>query len=312
MPTDFTATSGGDGIVKADQIIVGGSSFPVKIGTTYFVDAVDGSNTNDGKSWDRPFLTMTKAFSVIGSGDTIAFVGKIREQLDTPVQVFDVTIIGAGNRPRHADAAPVPTGGQSAATWTTPASGATTAPLVRVLQQGWKFINIVFAGPSDDSCVNLFRNGGAGDLERDASHAEFHWCRFASGKDGIESDGGVYNIGIYDCSFHDLTGHALKHTSGAGIANPYRWQIKRNRFQECANWMGAWNTHAWEITDNVIGEITTDLIDLSGGEGHNVILRNAFDIAAADFDPTGGVTGHSTDVWSNYLTDAIETGLPAD
>jgi hypothetical protein len=311
VSTSFRSTSGSDGILEADGLIIGGASFPLSKGTTYHVDAVDGSDSNTGLTWDKPFLTMSKAFTTIGSGDTIIFVGKVREQLTTPVQVFDVTVIGGGNRPRHADAAPVPTGGESANTWTIPASGATTAPLVTVLQQGWRFVNVLFAGPTDDSCVNLFRNSASGNSERDSSHASFYNCRFASGQDGIESEGGAYNVGIFDCSFHDLTGHALKHTS-AGVANPYRWQVKGNRFQECANWMGAWATHAWEITDNVISEITTALVDVSGGAGANVIIRNAFDIAAADFDPAGGVTGHATDVWSNYLTDAIETGLPTN
>ncbi|MCR4375914.1 MAG: right-handed parallel beta-helix repeat-containing protein [Acidobacteria bacterium] len=291
---------------------VNGAGLAYKRGQTWFVDPNDGSDTlNTGKTWTSPYATMSKAFSVLSSGDTILFVGKVREQLTTPVQVFDVTIIGAGNRPRHADSTPAG-GEEAAATWTTPASGATTAPLCDVLQQGWKFVNTLFAGPSDHSCVRLYRDGGAGDAERDASHAEFHGCRFASGQDGIEQSGGCYNVGIFDCSFHDLTGYALKHTAGAGIANPYRWQIHRNRFHKNANFMGVWNTHNFEIHDNTILRTTTALIDLSGGEGYNTILRNAWDIAAADFDPTGGVTGHSTDVWSNYLKDALESGLPAN
>lgn len=282
------------------------------VGRDYYVDALNGADSNPGTSWDAPFLTMAHAFSVLASGDHIYFVGKIREQLTTPVQVFDVTIAGAGNRPRHADAAPAPVGGASAATWTTPASPAAATPLLKVLQQGWRLENCVLAGPTDAACVLLFRDGGAGNAERDASHFEARGVRFASGRDGLEQSGGCYNVGIYDCSFHDLTGYALKHTAGAGIAAPYRWQIRGNRFQGCANWMGVWDAHQWEICDNVIGEITTALINVSGGSGHNVIRGNAFDIAAADFDPGGGVTGHSTDVWSNTLKDAIETGLPAN
>lgn len=280
-------------------------------GQTWYVDANATQPTQDGKRWGTAFCTMAAAFAVIGSGDTIYFRGKVKEQLVTPVQVFDVTIIGCGNRPRHADA--TPDGGQEAAnTWTVPAVAAEATPLVKVLQQGWRFLNVLFAGPTDAASILLYRDGGAGDAERDASHAEIIGCRFASGQDGVEQSGGCYNVKILDNSFHDLTGHALKTTAGAGIANTYRWQVKGNRFQGCANWMGAWNTHQFEITDNVIGEITTALIDLSGGEGHNVVVRNAFDIAAADFDPTGGVTPHATDVWSNYLIDAVESGLPAD
>src|SRR4051812_35457516 len=75
-------------------------------GTTYYVDTNSGVDTNNGKSWSSAFLTMAKAFSVLVSGDRIVFVGNVREQLTTPVQVFDVQIIGAGNRPRHADSTP--------------------------------------------------------------------------------------------------------------------------------------------------------------------------------------------------------------
>lgn len=281
-------------------------------GTTYFVDATAGSDSNDGLSWSHPFLTMAKAFSVVGSGDTIYFVGKIREQLTTPVQVFDVSIIGASNRPRHADAAPAPLGGQSGATWTTPASGSTDDPLLTVVQQGWRIANFVMAGHATDACVYLLRNAASGNSERDASHFEARGVRFASGQDGIEQEGGCYNVGIFDCDFHDLTGLAIKGGTSTAVAQPYRWQIKRNRFAGCADWMGTWNCHQFEITDNTVVEITAPTLNTSGGSGHNVVVGNRFDIAAADFDPAGGFTAHATDVWSNTLLNAIETGVPAN
>jgi hypothetical protein len=279
-------------------------------GAIYFVDANSGVDTNDGLSWGSAFLTMSKAFTSIASGDTIVFRGKIREQLTTPVQVFDVTVIGAGNRPRHADS--TPDGGQNAAnTWTIPASGATTAPLVKVIQQGWRFQNILFAGPTDHACIQLFRDAGAGDAERDASHAEIIGCRFASGQDGIEQYGGCYNVLVQGCTFNELTGYALKN-GNVGVANPGRWQILNNRFEACANLMGAWQLWGSQFNDNTIANTTSALIDTSGGSGDNTFLRNSFDIAAASFDPDGGVTGKAGDVWSNYLTDALETGLPAN
>lgn len=281
------------------------------VGKTYFVHATQGAATNDGLSYGSAFRTMAQAFAVVASGDTIYFAGKIKEQLTTPVQVFDVTIIGSGNRPRHADSTPA--GGELAAsTWAAPDSPTAATPLLKVLQQGWRVINTVMAGPADAACILLYRDGGAGNAERDASHFEAVGVRFASGQDGIEQSGGCYNVGIYDCSFHDLTGYCLKNTAGAGIADSYRWQIKRNRFNGCANWMGVWNLNSSEIEDNSISHITTALIDLSGGTGYNRVVRNSFDIAAANFDPVGGVTGKAGDVWSNYLTDAIESGLPAN
>jgi hypothetical protein len=287
-----------------------GNGFAQSYGKIYYVNA-NATTSGDGLSWTTAFKTMAEAFAFIASGDTIFFCGKIREQLTTPVQVFDVTIIGAGNRPRHADSTPA--GGQLAAnTWTTPVSATAATPLLKVIQQGWNLVDVLFAGPTDAASVLLYRDGGSGNAERDASHAEFHNCRFASGQDGIEQSGGCYNVGIYNCSIHDITGYALKNTAGAGIAAPYRWQIKKNRFNNCANWMGAWDANNFEIHDNTISKITTALINTSGGAGYNTILRNSFDIAAANFDPAGGVTGHATDVWSNYLLDTIETGLPAN
>lgn len=300
--------------VVADRLTLAGQiiSQPRK-GKTWYVDADDGVLGAAGSSWDRAFKTMTECFAVLGSGDLIVFVGKIREQLVAPVQIFDVTILGGGNRPRHADAAPASArGGMSGATWTTPASGSTNNPLLTVEQQGWRVANFVMAGHATNACVLLLRNGGSGNSERDASHFESVGVRYASGRDGIEQSGGCYNVGVYDSDFHDLTGFPLKNTAGAGIADPFRWDIKRNRFQKCANWMGTWNAHGFEIMENKVTEITTPGLNTAGGSGHNVIADNYFDIAAVDFDPVGGFTGHATDIWSNTLKDAVETGLPAN
>lgn len=285
------------------------------VGKTYYVDANSGDDTNNsGTAPGDAFLTMAQAFSVIASGDVIFFSGKIKEQLTTPAQVFDVTIIGTGNRPRHADS--TPDGGQTAAnTWTVPASPAAATPLVKVLQQGWRFVNILFAGPTDAACVLLYRDGGSGDDERDASHAEFWNCRFASGQDGIEGSGGPGHVGIYDSFFTSLTGVALKNTIGAGIGVPYfRWDVRRNRFDSCPSLTTAEAAEVFHFCQNEVTFVSgpTLVFDFTGG-ARNVVVENKFNIAAADFDPVGHVTGSgATDIWSNTLTDAIETGLPAN
>jgi hypothetical protein len=283
-------------------------------GTTYYVDPDAGSSSYNGLSWATAKATMAQAFALLNSGDTVYFRGKIREQITTPVQVFDVTIIGAGNRPRHADAEPAPTGGHGTNTWTTPVSAAATTPLCKVLQQGWRFVNILFAGPTDAACVLLFRDGGAANAERDASHAHFYGCRFASGQTHIEQSGGCYNVRIENCSFASATGQALKSTAGAGIAIVQEWEILNNRFYQNAN-NAVFAMQRFRWIGNTFTSTTTGVLNTDGGDasaGHNIILNNAFDIAAADFDPAGGVTGDATDLWSNYLKDAIETGLPAN
>lgn len=302
---------------NGDSLIVNNSQTELQIapqGNTYYVDANDGVDTRSGVSWNNAFLTMDKAFDTVASGDTIIFRGKIREQLTTPVQVFDVTVIGAGTRPRHADAEPAGSA-YATNTWTTPASAAAATPLVTVLQQGWRFENILFAGPSDAACVQLFRNGGAGDAERDASHASFYGCRFASGQDGIEGSGGPGHVGIFDCFFTSMTAVALKNTVGAGIGTPFlRWQIVGNRFLSCPTLMTAAASTFVVFQNNVVSfaSAPTLVFDFTGG-AQNDIIGNYFNIAAADFDPAGAVTGSgATDVWSNTLTNAVETGLPAN
>lgn len=281
-------------------------------GSSYYVDATNGADTNDGLSWSAPFLTMSKAFTSVDSGDVIYFHGKVREQLTSPAEVFDVTVIGTGNRPRHIDGTPK-AGSQSTAMWTTPVS-ATTAPLVIVQQQGWRFINILFAGPTDAACVQLLRDAGEGDDERDGSHAEFINCRFASGQDAIEQSGGCGHVGIYNCFITSMTGYAIKNTGGAGVGYPTRWELRNNRFLDNANVLKM-PCREWTVIGNSFIDTTTEVFDTDAGDasaGQNVIVGNYFNVAAADFDPVGNVEGNADDVWSNYLTDAIETGIPAN
>ena len=66
------------------------------------------------------------------------------------------------------------------------------------------------------------------------------------------------------------------------------------------------------ITDCTFENGTASNINLTGGTAPNFVQRNVFNIAAADFDPAGGTTGVTGDAWSNYLTDAVETGLPTN
>lgn len=287
------------------------------VGKEWYVDALNGSNSYSGTSWDKPYLTMAKAFTVVQSGDVINFVGKIREQLTTPVQVFDVTIRGGPNRPRHADAAPAPTGGSSASTWTTPSSPTAATPLVKVLQQGWTFENVLFAGPTDAACVLLFRDGGAGNAERDASHAEFHNCRFASGASAVEQSGGAGHVGMYGCFITSMTAAAIKHTGGAGIGYPIRFELVGNRFASCPSIMTAVAAFDYSFQGNsyMFDSAPTLVFNLTGGARNNMggVEANTANVAAADWDPAGGVTGSgATDVWRTVLTDTVETGLPAN
>jgi hypothetical protein len=283
-------------------------------GTNWYVDTLNGSDSsaNDGKSWEKAYATMGKAFAAIESGDIIYFRGKITEQLTTPAEVFDVTIVGAGNRPRHIDGTPK-AGSQSTAMWTIP-TVATAVPLVKIIQQGWRLVNILFAGPTDAACVQLYHDLGEDDDERDGSHAEFINCRFASGQDAIEQSGGCGHVGIYDCFITSMTGYAIKNTTGVGYGYPIRWELIGNRFLDNAN-MLKMPCIGWTIKNNSFISTTTEVLDTDDGDataGNNIVVDNYFNVLKADFDPTGNVVGNDTDVWSNILEDGREEGIPTD
>ncbi len=255
-------------------------------GRTWFVNASSttvsagmqpGSNGYSGQSPTQPFLTMTKAFSVISNGDVINFTGKITEQLVTPVQIFDVWINGCGNRPRHADSTPA--GGQyCAAQWAPPASGGTAAQAtLRVLQQGWRFTNFLMTAIDvNAACLEIVRNAGADNAERDASHASILNMRFSG--TGIGIRGGAtsfteipFNVEVGYSQFDNMTFAML------AAVECNQWYIHDNFFAANTNQitMAARN---FLITRNSFGAFTAASssggIDLAGGTGLNQVTGN--------------------------------------
>jgi hypothetical protein len=280
-------------------------------GNVYFVDA-NRSGSGDGKSLESPFSTMEEAFAKISSGDTIYLRGKIREQLVTPVQVFDVSVIGLGNRPRHADSTPA--GGEiSASTWMAPASGAVVGQAnVRVLQQGWKFNNILFAMESSTAAgIEIVRNAGAGNAERDASHTHVIGCKFAGAGVGVRCGvSGVYteipnHVVVEGNVFIDNT-YAIR-----GQIQGQRWSIKYNEFQANTNHIVA-ALGASFIYENIFGAFTTDSIELPGGQGLNIVTKNYL---SGTYSSAGGYTvANANDEWAgnfNTLAGGITVVDPA-
>jgi len=268
------------------------------VGTVYYVDTVNGDDDNNGKSIENSFETMAAAFEVIQSRDRIVLCGKVREQLVAPLGVYGVTIVGGDTTPRH----------DLAASWMAPASNPeASVALCEIIEQGWVFENILFQSTTTAPAVKMTRAEDA--VHPDPSHAQFINCRFC-GVDGIWDSGGCYNITVKGCKFYDLTGTAIKVVAGAGIAAPQHWLIKDCEFVNNAS--GIVNGFKWCTITGCRFADNTVTIDLTGGTAPNFVINNYFDIAAASFDPTGGVTGVDGDVWYNYLTDAVEQGLPAD
>lgn len=283
-------------------------------GRTWFVNASStipasgwspGSDGYSGTSPTQPFLTMEKAFEVVSDGDVINFIGKLTEQLVTPVQVFDVWINGCGNRPRHADA--VPAGGQfAAAQWAAPASGGTAAQAtLRVLQQGWRFSNFLMTAiDANAACLELVRNAGSGDAERDASHASILGMRFSGAGVGIRSGAAsftelVYNVEVANSQFDNMT-YAMR-----GQVEANQWYIHDNVFGPNTNQiiMAARN---FTIARNSIGAFTAAAnsggIDLNGGTGLNQVTGNNL---SGTYSNAGGYrAANANDNWYGNVSSA--------
>jgi hypothetical protein len=262
-----------------------------------------GGDGNDGLSPDAPLKTMAAAFTQVGSGDIIHLNGKITEQLVTPAGVFDVTVIGEGTRPRHPDAH-TSSNGYSGARWSGAGLTAATAN-VRVIQQGWVFTNILFdAVDANAACIELVRNSGSGDAERDASHTSIIGNRFSGAGKGVRAGATSY----VEVVNHVLIKGNRFETNTFGIytviASNY-WTIRNNEFRNCTNVITA-NLGYGFIYDNIIGAFTdggtTGGIDLSGDSiGLNIISKN---VLSGVFSNAGGyVQSDANDIWvGNYVT----------
>jgi hypothetical protein len=263
-------------------------------GKQWFVDTVNGKAANDGKSWDKAFLTMAQAFAVIASRDTIYFVGKVIEQIVAPLGVYGVTVIGADTTPRH----------DLAASWMGTGLAALT-PLCEIREQGWRFVNILFQSITTGCAVKMTRAEDA--VHPDPSHASFINCRFC-GVDGIWDSGGCYNISIIGCKFYDLTGTAIKVVAGAGIAAPQHWLIEGCEFVNNAS--GIVNGFKWCTIRKSRFAGNTSSINLTGGTAPNFITDIYVDEPNATFNNTHGWTGITGDIWKVHCTDQVRYGIP--
>ncbi len=281
-------------------------------GNTWYVDTRSGSDGDDGNSWDTALATMSQALTRAASYDTILFKGDVREELTGSPLIFDLTIIGCGNRPRHAN-----TGYDGASVWRPPASPTATTPLLKVRAQGWTFKNILFDCPVDAAAIYLERNAidGVASGEYDPSHAEFINCRFESGKVGIQNHGGAGFVRVEGCRFYRLTesgGAGIKCTS-TGTAVPLNWQIIGNSFMNNASHILSSMSYS-EIIGNTFGRFTGTLsIDIddqpSANQGeYNIITQNYL---SGTYGATAYPPGSNNEWGGNYGVAGVTSSDPA-
>ncbi len=284
-----------------------------RIGNSYFVDTVDGSDTRGNGTPFSPYATMAKAFTQINRGDTIYVGGKVREQLVAPLVGADgltlggVRVIGTAQGGVRDD---------DAAKWTYPASDAVAGKaLLRVMQQGWEVHNLLWTPePTGGACVELFNSGEA--VTGEGGHFIAEGNRFV-GIDvtttyGIRDLAGSGFNQILNNQFFLLTTGI--YGSGTAVAVPWGWQIKGNRFMDNTNHLSMSARGALVKGNAFMTEATVNinLIAVAGQGQDNVVTENTFKNAAADITQSDGWTGSATDQWAqNYATDQAVFGVPA-
>jgi hypothetical protein len=289
-----------------------------KFGKTWWVDTNVGHDSNNtGQSSNSPWLTMDKAFDQITagnvkSGDTIAFRGNINETLTTPAGAADITIVGMGNRPRHADTHPL-NGEVSGATWKI--GSLSSAPLLTLRNPGWRIVNVLFAAHASNYAIKLERTADEDATEQDASHLEVIGCRFASGAGGINDAGGCFNVLVQNNRFQALTTACIIGVGNIGQGQT-QWHILDNHFTGFTNGV---KIAAFEsiirgnfFTDGGTPNTTYVLNTSNGGGGDNFIVHNYFQTATANFN-TPDIVGNATDVWAmNVSIDSTSAGVGAN
>lgn len=274
----------------------------------WFVDAQAGSTSADGRDPRRPKKTLAPIIQssspLARSGDTIFVVGNITEEITASNLLEDITIVGVGNRPRHADKArdyaTYPTyRGISGASWREAASHGATTPLLKIRGQGWHIENLLMVPPSDAAAIYLERNALSNISEYDASHLLVKDCRFAGGQSGIEDSGGQYGVRIERCKFLSNTNGIKSLSTAVDVATA--WELVDNFFSSCTNSVLV-SAKEWAVLRNVFGKFTTwslNLIALSAQGDYNNVFGNTF---AGDYDAK--YIGGANDNWAgNYSMD---------
>ncbi len=262
----------------------------------------------DGNGPRGSYLTMADCFTQVRSRDVIFLGGVLREQVVAPLDVYDVTIIGAANNPRQATSGGAPTGG--GASWLPPATGAlATTPLLELRAAGWGLKNIEFTPYTASAAVRLTRSATVDTI--DASHASIEDCYFAANggatQIGIEDNGGSSRVEIAGCRFEGLGGTAILGLNTAA-AIPLGWRINGNQFLRNTNAIAMSLTQGL-VTNNILNQASNDannkvnLISVAAQGSLNQVLYNIFSDLAANVTIAKGYKPGTNDIWRNYVSD---------
>lgn len=278
------------------------------------------SDTNDGLSSDRPLATPAQAMTNIAALNTryrqngIIFVtGDLRGAATIPADTYGWKIIGAqggAEGGRHTTDSGTVLPGNGCA-WREAAT-ADDAPLLVLDEQGWELHNFLMIPQSGYAAVQLSSAETAADF--DGSHAVFSDMWFlgpsASAGYGLEDDGGMNNIRVYNCQFRGLE-FGWKQTS-VGIRSPQWHRWIGNRFINNKHDI-TMNALACEFRRNSFRTVyhgtthpnTLNLAytsDAGVAATPNVVIDNEFADAAADVTIAKGYKPATGDVWRNRVS----------
>lgn len=262
-----------------------------------------------GTPTTRTFSSFADLSPHLRNRDIVYVVGVLREQFSAPIDVFDVTIVGAANTPRQATDSGTPTGG--GATWLAPTSPTASTPLLTLREQGWSIYNIMFGTVASTPSIRLKRRETSANM--DASHFLMDGCYIAT--QGLSDEIGIGGESLFHCTIQNSLFLGLSGTAILGedvsIATPSQNSILNNMFRGCANAIDMPMNYG-VIDGNRFKDITTKQIDINAG-ADNYVGINFFDKTQANISIAEGFIGNATDIWRNYSSDtaALTVGVPS-
>ena len=318
--------------VVGDYVYVNGARLgEVVYGDHFYLSQYSGSDGNDGKSFNNPYATWTKALANVTRGSVLHVYGWLEAAAGGEVTLTstpDVTVIGHGTRTRPGrdtnNEELGPKGGSAEMT----SNASATAPTLTVRSQGWRFINMTFDGHASYPIIRLERNadGETAVTGYNAGHAEFINCTFVGPSTyGIQDSGGNVNIGIYGCNFYGFstTGNiAIGGIVGAGIGFREMWEIVGNRFHSNLtdinlSLSGANITHNhFKLISNTTGATVTNTVAINTSPDaagrNNWIALNHMHAAQNHNGVNARFVPGTNDMFAeNYWSDIAEYGEPA-
>jgi len=266
-------------------------------------DAGDNADAHDGTDPEKPLTTIQGAIDKLVAhqtalawdmrGSVIVCSGLAYDEAVTiPVTLSDCTLVGSG-------------ASYNVPTWASTAVA--TTPCLQVNGEGWVIEGFHFNPPPESAGIRLDwvpSTQMANETVIRGNYFNGAW----TGRYGIEHNGSPFNVHVLDNWFAELNNAGANdawaiYCSGSSEADPYMWEIARNRFSDSDNYIGSLNNNygfnASLIKDNTFAEgilgqiVVTTYLDLRGGSiGYNTVTGNYF----------GGVYSQAGGYYANAAT----------